>query len=419
MNFSVRNRPFLRRAAFVAALGALMVPASAGASVHAQAAAKKTKLPVVTSVRPMSLNIGDTLEIKGKYFLRGRYKNSVVFKRDGGRAVFVKAKVGTTKLLRVTVPKKLEREFAKGSNGVKVATRFRVRVLTKKLGKRFTTLKKSPVVGFKPGTAPPPPPPPAVTSNEGDCDRDGVVNRVDGDDDNDLLSDGIEAGINAVLVGKYGPGIAQMNPCSADTDGDGVEDGYEYKSAKDLNDDEYEQPNTFLPYPGKKPYANPLAKDAGTDYDGDSLSLDEEFRLWKKFGARTLEPLYYSDGEQYSVFRRIASGPHAGRREPALAAAGYVKQAEFVNWANASGNRRVFLQDGYPWYEHATIRNEYGLFDVNRDGSESADERNYFDRDGDTWLSDEERDEDADGLINYDESGGRLFPTWWGTCYTL
>ena len=87
-----------------------------GRLVHAHAAAKKkAKPPVVTSVRPMTVEIGQTLDIHGKYFLRGRNKNSVVFKRDGGRAVFVKAKVGTTKLLRVTVPEKLAKEFTKSA----------------------------------------------------------------------------------------------------------------------------------------------------------------------------------------------------------------------------------------------------------------------------------------------------------------
>ena len=114
MTSLVRIRPYLRLAAFVAALCALMVPATAGASVHAHASKKKkAKPPVVTSVRPMTLSIGQTLEIRGKYFIRGRNKNSVAFKRDGGKAVFVKAKVGTTKLLRVTVPTKLEKEFTK------------------------------------------------------------------------------------------------------------------------------------------------------------------------------------------------------------------------------------------------------------------------------------------------------------------
>ena len=37
-----------------------------------------------------------------------------------------------------------------------------------------------------------------------------------------------------------------------------MEDGYEYQSAKDLNDDEHQQPNKDLPYPGKRPYPNAL-----------------------------------------------------------------------------------------------------------------------------------------------------------------
>ena len=53
MTSLARIRPSLRRAAFVAALGALMVPATAGAAVHADASAKKkkAKAPVVTRVR--------------------------------------------------------------------------------------------------------------------------------------------------------------------------------------------------------------------------------------------------------------------------------------------------------------------------------------------------------------------------------
>ena len=98
---------------------------------------------------PDDVAIGETLEIRGKHFIRGRYQNTVVFKRDRGRAVFVKAKVGTTKLLRVSVPKKLEKEFAK-VGGVAVPTRFRVRVLTKQLGKRFTKLTRSPVIAPSP-----------------------------------------------------------------------------------------------------------------------------------------------------------------------------------------------------------------------------------------------------------------------------
>ena len=36
-----------------------------------------------------------------------------------------------------------------------------------------------------------------------------------------------------------------------------------------------------MPYPGKRPYPNPLdGTDANTDYDGDSLTLGEEYKLW-------------------------------------------------------------------------------------------------------------------------------------------
>src|SRR5215207_1183748 len=108
MTSLARIRPSLRRAAFVAALGALMVPATAGAAVHADASAKKkARSPVVTRITPMQAAIGQKLEVRGRHFRRGRNKNTVVFKRTGGRAIFVKAAVGTTKLLRLTIPAKL------------------------------------------------------------------------------------------------------------------------------------------------------------------------------------------------------------------------------------------------------------------------------------------------------------------------
>ena len=83
-----RIRPSLRRAAFVAALGASMAPATAGAAVDAHASsANQAKPPVIRSVSPLRAQIGQTLEIRGRNFLRGRKKNFVVFKRNGGRAV--------------------------------------------------------------------------------------------------------------------------------------------------------------------------------------------------------------------------------------------------------------------------------------------------------------------------------------------
>jgi hypothetical protein len=446
MTSLVRIRPYLRLAAFVAALCAI-APATAGASVHAHASKKKkAKAPVVTSVRPMTLSIGQTLEVRGKYFIRGRNRNSVVFKRDGGKAVFVKAKVGTTKLLRVTVPAKLEKEFKKIGTTT-VPTRFRIRVLSKKFGKKFTAITRSPLIAL-PSAAPPPG---YVESQpDGDCDNDGIKNSADVDDDNDGLTDTVEASLNLnpCMADTDGDGIEDRweydcdrngvlnrdesdddkdllddgleaaigtDPCNADSDGDGVEDGYEFKSAQDLNDDEDQTPNTNLPYPGKRPYPNPLYADAGIDYDGDSLVLGEEYGLWKYVGNRTLTPLSYSDGEQYSASTRGSNG----HRVPTLPAAGYSKQANFVSWANADGYRNVTLWDGIGHWYDPNHQDVYGLFDTNRDGSETSDELAYNDIDGDGWLSDDERDEDADGLTNYDETHGRMRDNYWKSCYSV
>jgi hypothetical protein len=447
MELLARIRPSLRRAAVVAAFGALMAPATAGADVTADASAKKkkAKAPVVTSVAPMRVAIGQTLEIRGRNFLRGRNKNSVVFKRDGGRAVFVKAQVGTAKLLRVTIPPKIESQLIRQGT-TPTPTRFRLRVLAAKFGKAFTKTSRSPVI-----TMPVPPAPPGYQESlpDGDCDGDGQKNRLDADDDNDGLTDGVEQSLNLdPCVGDTdGDGLEdrwehdcdrdgvlnrdesdddndllpdeletsiKTDTCLLDTDGDGVEDGYEQRSAQDLNDDEDQEPNTFLPYPDKRPYPNALdPSDGVTDYDGDTLTLGEEHLLWKyTIGRyahpRTLSALSYSDGEQYTVSVRGADG----RRRPTLAAAGYDRQQSFLQWAAQNGYDNVMLQDvNQLWY---APRTSFDIRDFNRDGAVSAapagnyanSEQYYYDHQEDGWLTDGERDEDADGLTNFQESHG-------------
>ena len=93
----------LRRAVITAALGALVVPASAGAA---------TKTPVITKVTPKNVSVGETLTIHGKNFRSGKAKNTVLFKRDGGKALFVKAGLSTKKKITVVVPKSLEKYMA-------------------------------------------------------------------------------------------------------------------------------------------------------------------------------------------------------------------------------------------------------------------------------------------------------------------
>jgi hypothetical protein len=169
------------------------------------------------------------------------------------------------------------------------------------------------------------------------------------DYDGDLLPNALEA-------------VLKLDPCIADTDGDSVEDGYEYQAALDLNHYPRSLP---LPYPGKRPYPNPLdpadGTPAGTDYDGDGLKLREEFLLWMGYssdGVRragrpgTLVRLVYSDGLQKSI------------DSPPPAAPGGL-----LGW----------------------------VLDIDQNGV----------------LSDDERDADADGLGNWDEVRGRMTEAWW------
>jgi hypothetical protein len=309
------------------------------------------------------------------------------------------------------VPAKLQKEL-RVQGSATMPTLFRIRVLARKFGKRFTKASISPVIAPKsadttgPGAAPAPNP---QALPDGDCNGDGIKNADSADDDGDLLPDTLETQLGT-------------DPCKMDTDGDGVEDGYEYRSAIDLNNDEYQDPNASMPYPGKRPYPNPLDKeDANTDYDGDSLTLGEEYKLWKfsysrPGKVRSLDSLYYSDGMQYSIYTH-----HAGegdRRFPALSANGYEKTTEFQNWLNASGYSTVYLPDD---------QTRYSIFDANRDGVVSTttqtgylhSERYYLDRDSDGWLSDDERDEDADGLSNFDETHGVMMGrSWWDQKYS-
>ena len=178
----------------------------------------------------------------------------------------------------------------------------------------------------------------------------------------------------------------------------------------DFNNDDYQEPNQSLPYPGKRPFANPLdSSDANVDYDGDTLTLAIEQSLWKYSAGSspTLFPLTYSDGLQHSVYEHRAG--QGDRRFPALAAGADTKHQAFVNWAAANGYRSNLVVPG--------PASPVDLFDVNRDGGESASELFYYDRDGSGYLSDQERDEDADGLTNYDEDRGRVQAGWWGSCY--
>src|SRR5215208_5158951 len=216
-------------------LCALLVAALALAST-----ASAAKAPTVKSISPKTVKVGDQLTIKGKNFRPGKGKTKVFFSRVKGKGFGTAAAENATRSrVVVIVPTTLNDPLA-GKRA-----RFRVRILAKRFGK-WSKLSVSPLIA------------PSASTNGGgsgstapdaDCDLDGQSNAVDTDDDNDLLPDTQETSIATL-------------PCNGDTDGDGVQDGFEYQSAIDLNRTVLHGSTPPTPYPGKRPYPNALFPDS-------------------------------------------------------------------------------------------------------------------------------------------------------------
>ena len=88
----------------MAALSALLVPAVAGTTP-----AEAAKAPVVEQVAPMDVFVGQTLTLRGRNFPPGIGKNTVAFKRKGAKVVLVRSDKSTKKMLKVKLPKRLEK----------------------------------------------------------------------------------------------------------------------------------------------------------------------------------------------------------------------------------------------------------------------------------------------------------------------
>jgi hypothetical protein len=317
-----------------ALLSALLVFATG-----AVAAKKKSTAPEITSISPLTLKVGEKLTVKGKNFIPGKNKTRVFFVRRGGGTAFARAEQASRTKLVVTLPAQLDKVL-----GGKAA-RVQVRVLGKKFGKLSAATKSpivSPAASTNPGNDPNGSGPAGPT---GDCDHDGTPNSAETDMDNDLLTNDQETALG-------------LDACNPDTDLDGVTDGYEYQSALDLNRTTLFGSPDATPYPGKRPYPNPLFADAAVDYDGDGLTLAQEALLWTKFGDHTLN-LNYSDGKQTTVQTALPSDPLS-------------QQLDTASWG-------AHYNDG--------------------------------------WLDDGERDADGDGLSNWDEVNGRMTQSWWTAAY--
>ncbi|HEV2874383.1 MAG TPA: IPT/TIG domain-containing protein [Thermoleophilaceae bacterium] len=388
------------RRLFIICLLALSATALVVSVPAAPAAKKKVTKPSITRVTPMRISVGARLTILGKNFKAKRKDNTVVFRAPDGRSAFAKPRRASRRKLVVVVPGAVSR-LLRGSLANPQPTRLKLRVLAGKFS-AFTPRRLSPVVtpfgsGDGPGGGRP----------GGGGSAANLPCTSSADHDGDMLPNALES-------------LLKTDPCVSDTDKDGIGDGYEYKSAVDLNNDDYQEPNQSVPYPGKRPYPNPLdPSDADTDFDGDTLALGAEQSLWlisSDPAGRVLDnPLSYSDGLQHSIYTHQAG--QGNRRFPALPAAGYSKQAEFTNWAAGAGYRfNLHVPD--PSAVHQGVYIQRDLFDSNLDGTESAGEALHYDLDGSGFLSDQERDEDADGMLNFDENTGRMQAGWWSSCYT-
>jgi hypothetical protein len=348
---TARLLTILSLAAF-AALG-IATPAHAGTA---------PSYPTVSKISPLNLGIGDTMTITGRYFIPGKLKNTVVFKRDGNRAIFVKAATATSTRLTVVVPDKVKPWMAKSPAGEPVPTRFRIRILARRFAKLYSARSASPLIAptsaAKPDQVVAPPAPPAPAP---DCDQDGQPDAVDPDDDNDLMTDAFEASI-------------KTNPCAPDTDADGLWDFWEYESALDLN-------LRALPFPGKRPYPNPLFADADVDYDGDGMRAWQEHEMWQRYGARSTT-LNYSDGTQTSD---LASGTTDDRRD--------VDDDGLANWweANGPGQRDWWTKAYDKELPYEVAYASLDFLDPDSDGDLRKDGADDVDHDGWTNLDEMSR----------------------------
>jgi len=342
----------------LAAVAALGLVASADAR-------KRARYPEVSKIAPLKLGLGEELTITGRNFVAGKLKNTVVFKRDGERAIFVKAATATRTKLTVVVPEKLKAYMGRSTSGTAVPTRFRIRVLARRFAKAYSPLKASPVIApVSVRDVEPAPAPtlaavaPATVLPPPDCDKDGAADDVDTDDDNDLLTDVFEAAI-------------KTDPCAADTDGDGMWDVWEYTSALDLN-------SQALPYPGKRPYPNPLFADADVDYDGDGMTAAQEHAMWQAYGNRSTT-LNYSDGTQTSD---VASGLTDDRRD--------VDADGIPNWWEANGpGQREWWSTVYDQEKpYAVVYGSLDYLDPDVDGDGRLDGADDIDHDG--WTNADE-----------------------------
>jgi hypothetical protein len=392
-------------------LALLAIPAFFLVAIPAVArTAKRSTAPVVTSVHPLRLKLGEKLTIRGSGFIKGKHKDTVVFMGPGKRVVWVKADKATTRTITVTLPSRLAVLLADKS-GKQQPTRLLIRVIARKSGRSFTKASRSPIVS--PNTT--------IQSGSPQAEACPGVSLANGDSDGDFLSNGLELALGT-------------NPCKADTDGDGISDGYEYQAALDLNRNGSSSTIPW-PYPGKRPYPNPLdGTDAKTDFDGDSLTLSEEYTASFAW-LLGIDPTH----TQLQTFVPYAPNPNPNNNVMVVSYSDGDQTTNATPQGNSLGAPTGPAAPCEPGQNETTTQSG---FDVNGNGTigDAGDILSYQDYslgvDGyvgfsstplgwmnedqkglaDCFLSDDEKDIDGDGLSNYTETHGPLMAqSWWTT----
>jgi hypothetical protein len=103
---------------------------------------------------------------------------------------------------------------------------------------------------------------------------------------------------------------------------------------------------------------------------------------------------------------------------PAMPSGEYGMRAQFLSWAVAARYNVVLIPPSI-YVPDDSYTGWHDIRDINlQDGVEDTD-LPFDDYNLNGFVSDEERDEDADGLSNYVEDSGPLTPEYWAACYPM